>query len=83
MQINSFLLGTHKGLEFVAAEELYLTIYFWILVSCCVRMIIYMRVHPAISNISDTFFAVGKELANFLVSFGIIFFFLGYIAFIR
>lgn len=50
---------------------------------CCVRMIIYMRIHPSISTITETFMSVGRELLNFFFSFGLIFCFLAFIAHVR
>lgn len=43
-------------------EENFLQAAFWMLCLCCVRMIIYMRIHPSISTITETFISVGREL---------------------
>uniref|UniRef100_A0A7S1T3L9 Polycystin cation channel PKD1/PKD2 domain-containing protein n=4 Tax=Tetraselmis chuii TaxID=63592 RepID=A0A7S1T3L9_9CHLO len=69
--------------EMVAVEERFLTAAFWMLCFCCVRMIVFMRIHPSISSITETFISVGSELSNFLFSFGLIFAFLAFIAHVR
>lgn len=46
-------------------------------------MIVFMNIHPHIAGIAKTFRVVGFELINFLLSFGIIFVFLAFLAHIR
>jgi len=67
----------------VKAERSFLNIAFWMLVLCCVRMVIYMKMHPSIASITETFMAVGLQLVNFMLSFGAIFLFTAYIAHVR
>lgn len=43
----------------------------------------FMNIHPHIAGIAKTFRVVGFELINFLLSFGIIFVFLAFLAHIR
>lgn len=64
-------------------EQHFLNAAFWMLTLCCIRMIVYMKMHPSISSITETFISVGRELVNFLFSFGVIFAFLAYIAHVR
>jgi hypothetical protein len=54
---------------------------FWVLVACCIRVIIYLKVHPAIAGCTRTFEICFWELVNFFFSFGIIFVFLAFIAY--
>lgn len=61
-------------------DEYFLTIVFWALVLCYVRVIIYMEIHPSISSITTTFEYVGFELISLMLSFGIIFLLLAFIA---
>lgn len=56
---------------------------FWLLIICAVRIIIFMSLHPHIAGICKTFEVVGLELVNFLFSFGIIFVFLAFLAYVR
>jgi hypothetical protein len=50
---------------------------------CAIRLVIFMRIHPLIAGITRTFELVGKELLNFVLSFGVLFSFLAFVARIR
>jgi hypothetical protein len=67
----------------IQTEETFLTAAFWMLCFCCVRLIVFMRIHPSISSITETFISVGRELVNFLFSFCLIYIFLAFIAHVR
>mmetsp|Transcript_22280 Transcript_22280/g.56221 ORF Transcript_22280/g.56221 Transcript_22280/m.56221 type:complete len:634 (-) Transcript_22280:401-2302(-) len=82
-KMDFFLLYTRDAVEMVQEEETYLTAAFWILCIFCARVIVYMQMHPTIASVSHTFASVGRELVNFMFSFGIIFMFLAYIAHVR
>mmetsp|Transcript_26182 Transcript_26182/g.73392 ORF Transcript_26182/g.73392 Transcript_26182/m.73392 type:complete len:553 (-) Transcript_26182:215-1873(-) len=82
-KVAAFLLPVEQAVQMVQREEDYLNAAFWMLCFCLVRMIIYMKFHPSISSITETFISVGRELVNFLFSFALIFFFLAFIAHVR
>lgn len=64
-------------------DELVISAAFWLLLICAFRSIIFMQVHPHIAGIYKTFKVVGMELINFAISFGVIYSFFAFVAFIR
>mmetsp|Transcript_35733 Transcript_35733/g.84665 ORF Transcript_35733/g.84665 Transcript_35733/m.84665 type:complete len:383 (-) Transcript_35733:380-1528(-) len=82
-KIDSFLSGVREARELVEVEETFIGISFWILLVCCARLMMYMKVHPRIGSITETFASTANELGNFLFSFGVIYVFLAYVAHVR
>jgi len=82
-KVSDFLLQLRDALTLTEDDELLLTWAFWLLIVCGIRVIVFMGIHPFIEGVYATFITVGRELVNFLLSFGIIFMFLAFIAHIR
>jgi len=53
---------------------------FWVLIGCCIRVILYLKLHPRIAAVTQTFEVCFWELLNFFFSFGVIYLFLAFIA---
>uniref|UniRef100_A0A061S5N1 Polycystin cation channel PKD1/PKD2 domain-containing protein n=1 Tax=Tetraselmis sp. GSL018 TaxID=582737 RepID=A0A061S5N1_9CHLO len=82
-KIGVFLDATQKAVDVVSMEDKFMSAAFWTFVFCCIRMILYMKMHPSISSIAETFESTGGEILNFLFSFGLVYIFLAFIAHIR
>eukprot|EP00873_Tetraselmis_striata_P016585 jgi/Tetstr1/436849/TSEL_025626.t1 len=82
-KVDDFLDTAERTLELTSREVMMGNLTFWLLILFAIRMIIFMKVHPAISGICHTFQVVTVELVNFLLSFGVIFVMLAFTAFLR
>uniref|UniRef100_A0A061R8S4 Ion transport domain-containing protein n=1 Tax=Tetraselmis sp. GSL018 TaxID=582737 RepID=A0A061R8S4_9CHLO len=82
-KVDVFLDAITRAVDVVSSEASFITFAFWMLVLCCVRMIVYMKIHPSISSIAETFERTSGELVNFLLSFGAVYLFLAFIAHVR
>jgi len=82
-KVSEFLFQLGEAMDLTQQEELLLTWVFWLLIICAIRVIVFMGIHPHIAGVYATFKTVGRELINFMFSFGIIFMFLAFIAHVR
>jgi len=82
-KMNFFFKNLKSAMDLVEVEERFIMISFWMLIVCCIRLIIFMKLHPKIGSVSETFESRAGELLNFIFSFGVIYIFLGYIAHVR
>jgi len=78
---QTFLEALESASDLVKAADALRVGIFWVLVACCIRVIIYLKVHPAIAGCTRTFEICFWELVNFFFSFGVIFVFLAFIAY--
>mmetsp|Transcript_11477 Transcript_11477/g.27248 ORF Transcript_11477/g.27248 Transcript_11477/m.27248 type:complete len:315 (+) Transcript_11477:183-1127(+) len=72
-----------QAVSIVQRADTMRTAAFWVLILCCIRVILYLKIHPHIAGVTRTFELCAWELVNFLISFSIIYFLLAFIAFIK
>eukprot|EP00191_Tetraselmis_sp_GSL018_P004087 CAMPEP_0177607570 /NCGR_PEP_ID=MMETSP0419_2-20121207/17990_1 /TAXON_ID=582737 /ORGANISM="Tetraselmis sp., Strain GSL018" /LENGTH=978 /DNA_ID=CAMNT_0019102165 /DNA_START=848 /DNA_END=3781 /DNA_ORIENTATION=- len=82
-KVYIFIKDIERIMRLVQVESMFVSISFWLLLVCCVRLMIYLKVHPKIASVTETFESTASELLNFLISFGMIYVFLAFTANVR
>mmetsp|Transcript_26207 Transcript_26207/g.73452 ORF Transcript_26207/g.73452 Transcript_26207/m.73452 type:complete len:508 (+) Transcript_26207:4143-5666(+) len=80
---SEYLASLSTVLVMVEEIEQIRSVAFWMLILCCFRVILYLKVHPLIAGVAQTFEVCFWELLNFFFSFGVIYLLLAFIAYIK